>query len=329
MSNDYDPKEAKSWARHHLKGIFSAPCLPESRDGVIDEVALRTDIRHMVDVVGVDGVYFHGFYGGYWLLTSEERRRSLDIVIDEVNGAVPVSARVAHQSLKESIELATHAQEAGAAFLSVLAPWLGQGSEQMVVDYFTEISKHVNLGISVFNTPQSGYVISPELMARLAEIPNVMALKNHVTPEHTDRIRDLVGDQIVVIDPDEELFLENIRTKGQQAIYTCTNLMFDKAGDTPMRDYVHAALLGDWGAAEVAHERAEVARQLHRKRVLDPWRETGLCPISVIKEWTGVMGMSGGTVRTPLPELSAQERDRLHAELREMNIAPAAPKAGG
>lgn len=324
MSVDYGPSEAKAWAFENIKGIISAPCLPESRDGEIDEEKLRRDVRHIIDVAKADGIYFHGFYGAFWLLTSEERRRSLEVVIDEAAGAVPVSARVAHQSLKETIALAQHAEQAGAAFLSVLAPWLGGGSEEMVVDYVAQVAAATNLGISLFNTRQSGYVISPELMARLAEIPNVVALKNHISPEHTAQIRALVGDAIVVIDPDEEIFLENIRDHGQQAIYTCTNLMFDREGRTPMRDYVSAALAGDFDAAQRSFDLAQPARDLHRTWVLEPWGRTGLCPISTIRTWTGLQGMSGGPVRHPLPELSDAERERLERELADAGVTATA-----
>ena len=321
---DYGPSEAKAWAFENIRGIFSAPCIPESRDGEIDEEKLRRDVRHMIDVAKVDGIYFHGFYGAYWLLTTEERRSSLEIVIDEAAGAVPVSARVAHQSLKETIALAQHAENSGAAFLSILAPWLGGGSEELVVDYVEQVAASTRLGISLFNTRQSGYVVSAQLMARLAEIDNIVALKNHISPEHTDEIRALVGDSIVVIDPDEEIFLENMRNKGQQAIYTCTNLMFDREGSTPMRDYVHSALAGDFEAAERSFELARPARELHRSWVLEPWGRTGLCPISTIRTWTGLQGMSGGPVRHPLPELPASERARLERELAEAGVIASA-----
>ncbi|MGH9088873.1 MAG: dihydrodipicolinate synthase family protein [Acidimicrobiales bacterium] len=316
----YRSSEAKDAAKEKVRGIFSAFCLPETGDGRFDEKGLRRDIRHYLDVIKADGLYVHGFYGNFWLLTSEERRRVTEVVVDEVDSAVPIICRCAHASMRETMDLISHADSCGIDFISLIGPPYAGHSDAMIVDYFEHVAASTDLGLSIFNTPQAGYVISPELMARLAEIPNVCALKNDIDMVHTIRVRQLVGDRIVVVDPSEERFFVNMAEFGQTAIYTGTNYMFDSAEATPMHDYVHAGLAGNVSLMAERYFGMEPIRQVHHKWVLEPWQATGVCPISTIKRWTEQLGLTGGPVRPPLPSLPADETAALVDDLRAAGL---------
>ena len=316
----YSRNDAKDYAREKMQGIYHAFCLPELSDDGIDEKGLRRDIRHYIDVLGAGGLYVHGFYGNFWLLTSAERRQVMEIVADETRGKVPIICRCAHQSLEESIGLVKHAESAGADFISLLGPVFGGASESIIIDYFEAVSASTNLGISIFNTPQAGYVISPETMARLGRIPNVVALKNEVTMAHTVRVRQLAGADVIVVDPSEENFLVSLTQFGQRLIYTGTGYMFDSAASTPMRDYTQVALEGDYVTAAKKYFDLQPVRDLHRRWILDPWSSTGLCPISTIKIWTQHLGLTGGKVRAPLPSLPDEKAAQLVRELDEAGL---------
>ncbi len=317
----YAKSEAKEYAREHLRGVFSAFCLPETADGAIDEAGLRHDVRHYVDVIKAAGLYIHGFYGNFWLLTVPERKRVMEIVADEAGGALPIVCRCAHQSLRDTLDLIQHAEATGADFVSLIGPAFGGGTESMVYEYFETVAASTNLGISVFNTPQAGYVISPQLMARLADIPNICALKNGVRePGHTDEVRRLAGDRIVVVDPYEENFLASLTEHGQQVIYTGTNYMYDSARATPMRDYVEAALGGDFRLAAERYHAMQPIRDLHEQWVLQPWRRHSLCPVSTIKYWGSELGLTGGPVRAPLPAFPADQAAQLRAGMQEVGL---------
>lgn len=321
---EYGKGEAKAWARGTLRAIITAPALPE-RDGEVDEEGLRHDVRHCLDVIGASGLYIHGFYGNFWLLTTDERRHVLEVVVDEVAGEAVVICRCAHQSLRDTIALMCHAEEAGADMISLLGPWQGQASDDMVFRFFELAAAETTLGITVFNTGQAGYAMSPDLLARIAEIENVAALKNHMPPEHTNAVRAKVGDAIVVVDPEEENFLVNLLEHGQRVIYTGTNMMFDSAGARPMKDYVDAALTGDAELATELFERMQPIRDVHHRWVIEPWQRTGLCPVATVKCWAQQLGMTGGPARPPLPDLTAAERGALIAELAEVGLNPTSP----
>lgn len=321
MTATYSKHDAKAAARDQLRGIITALCLPVERNGTIDEAAFRSDLRYCVDVLGSHGLYINSYYAHFWLLTSEQRRRVLEIAVDEVAGAVPIINRCAHPSPYEAIELAKHAQATGADFISLVIPQFGGAHEDLLLGYVAMIAREIELGITIFNTDQAGYTLTAEMMARLAEIPNVCALKNGLDLDHTQRIRDLVGDAIVVVDPNEENLLHNMVEGGQQAIYTGTNMMFDSARATPMRDYVEAGLAGDHDKARSLFDEMRPARDLHRKWVLQPWGKMGLCPVSIVKDWSGFMGMTGGPAPEPLPDLlSADRKQQLRHDLVEAGL---------
>jgi 4-hydroxy-tetrahydrodipicolinate synthase len=317
----YGRDEAKAVAKERIRGVFSAITMPLTDAGEIDEAGLRHNVRHCIDVIGVGGLYIHGFYGEFWLLTTDERRRALEIVIDEAKGAIPVVARCAHQTMRETISLIQHAEAAGADFISLIGPAFGNGSSDMIYDYFERLGKETDLGFSVFNTAQVGYVMPPELFARLAEIPNVVALKNEVSLEHTLKVRSLVGDQLQVVDPSEETFLMSMLQFGQQAIYTGTNYMYDNAAAQPMKDYVDAALSGDAATAAQRYYAMQPLRDLHNKWVLQPWKRDARCPVSTVKWWTELAGMKAGPVREPLPTLAEDDKNRMAEELEAAGYA--------
>ena len=318
----YSRAEAKAYAREKIRGIFCAFVLPETPDHQIDEAGLRRDIRHYIDVIKVGGLYVHGFYGNFWLLTVPERKRVTEIAVEEARGQVPVLVRCAHPCLKDVIDLVQHAESVGADFISMIGPQLASGSVDMIFRFFEEVAASTNLGISVFNTVQAGYTISPETMAKLAEIPNIVALKNDGEMSETIRIRQLAGDGIVVVDPNEVNFHINMLHFGQQAIYTGTNMMYDHAEATPMLDYVTAGLRGDAQRCVELYYKMQPLRDLHRRWIVEPWKSKGVCPVARIKYWTELNGLAGGGVRPPLTPITEAERAELRVELETLGALP-------
>jgi len=82
-----------------------------------------------------------------------------------------------------------------------------------------------------------------------------------------------------------------------------------------MKDYTAAALAGQTDNAAKIYYGMQPIRELRRRWVLDPWASTGLCPISTIKVWPSQLGMTGGPVPHGLPGFSAEQQEKLAAEL--------------
>jgi 4-hydroxy-tetrahydrodipicolinate synthase len=166
-----------------FSGVMPANVLPFRADLSIDEPAYRRHIRWLCDTPGVTGIVANGHASEVSSLTREERKRALAVALDEVAGACPVIAGVYSDGTQEAVELAKDAKGAGAAGVLVFPPtlfmWGAQVKPEMVVRHFSEIAERADLPIIVFEyPPASGIGYSPQTLARLAEIPQVAAVKD-------------------------------------------------------------------------------------------------------------------------------------------------------
>jgi 4-hydroxy-tetrahydrodipicolinate synthase len=166
-----------------FSGIMPANLLPFTADLAIDERAYRGHLRWLADTRGVTGIVANGHAAEVSSLSREERKRALAIALDEVGAACPIVAGVYSDGTREARELARDAKAEGAAGVLVFPPtlfmWGAQLKPDMVLRHFSEIAAGADLPIVVFEyPPASGIGYAPETLARLAEIPQVAAVKD-------------------------------------------------------------------------------------------------------------------------------------------------------
>jgi 4-hydroxy-tetrahydrodipicolinate synthase len=166
-----------------FSGVMPANVLPFRSDLSIDEPAYRQHLRWLADTRGVTGIVANGHASEVSSLNREERKRSLAIALDQVGGACPVIAGVYSDGTQEAVDLARDARAAGAAGVLVFPPtlfmWGAQLKPDMVVRHFSEIASGADLPIVVFEyPPASGIGYAPDTLARLAQIPQVVAVKD-------------------------------------------------------------------------------------------------------------------------------------------------------
>ena len=135
-----------------FKGIFPALVTPFGRDGQVDEGALRSLIRRVLP--HVDGVVPCGTTGEFVYLTPEERKRVVEVTVDEVAGRVPVVAGTGAPSTRETIALTEHARAAGATAALIVAPFYLKPTFNEVYDHYRAINDAVDLPIVLYNIPQ-------------------------------------------------------------------------------------------------------------------------------------------------------------------------------
>ena len=135
-----------------FKGIFPALVTPFTRDGKVDEAAFRALIRRVLP--HVNGVVPCGTTGEFVYLTAEERKRVVEVALDEVAGRVPVVAGTGAPSTRETLELTEHARAAGATAALIVAPFYLKPSFNEVYDHFRAVNDAVDLPIILYNIPQ-------------------------------------------------------------------------------------------------------------------------------------------------------------------------------
>ena len=165
-----------------FSGIMPANILPFKADLSVDEPAYRRHLRWLADTPGVTGIVANGHAAEVASLSREERRRTLAVALDEVGGGCPVVAGVYTDGTAEAVELTKDAKAAGAAGVLLFPPtlfmWGAQVKPDMVIRHYAEVAA-VGLPIVAFEYPPAcGIGYGPETLARLAEIPQVVAVKD-------------------------------------------------------------------------------------------------------------------------------------------------------
>jgi 4-hydroxy-tetrahydrodipicolinate synthase len=301
----YRRRDAKDYARAHFKGIWAAALTPFAPDLAIDEAGLRRNLRHWTDDLGIDGVFVSGKQGEFFSMSVAERKRTFEIAVDEIGGHRTILS-CSDQNLDVVIDLARHAQAIGADYIVVHAPVLHflHKQDDTLYQYYRTISEQVEIGIALWSHPDSGYLMSPELCARVAEIPNVVAIKYSVPREMYVRLTRLAGDKILVSTASEEEWFDNIVELGWQ-LYLCSSppYLLQTKADRRMREYTDLAMAGEVARAKAVRDSLNPVREAFRRtRPAEKFH-------SHSKYWQDLLGQAGGAVRPPMLELSEAEKD--------------------
>jgi 4-hydroxy-tetrahydrodipicolinate synthase len=319
---NYKKSEAKAAAQAQFRGIWAAITTPFTADFALDEAGLRRNMRHLTDTLAIDGVFCTGVMGEFWALTKEERMRVVEVVVEEARGKCGVIAQTGSHSAHETIELTRHAEEVGADFAIMMGPYYPHTDEAMILDWFTFVASRVNLGIWLFDTGFSGRpAISPETTAKIAEIDNVCGAKISRPLDHYVAVRKLCGKRIVMSSPNEADFLMMMRDHGQRVHQSSASpYLIQTAERQEMRAYAGRALAGRFDEAATISAGLDALREVSHRWIMGRWRETGVIPIAAIKEWSAMLGLAAGPVRTPLLQMSADDRAAMRRDLEATGI---------
>jgi dihydrodipicolinate synthase/N-acetylneuraminate lyase len=165
------------------KGIWPAICTPFAEDASVDLVAMRRVVRFAIDA-GAQGLVCFGLAGEVLKLSSDERRSLIEVIVDEAGGRVPVLAGVGAESLRASIELASHAEQVGVSGIVSPAPTTARPGEAAVADYLARLAASVELPVMIQDAPAYlGVALSPTIVANAAALaPNICMLKLEAGP---------------------------------------------------------------------------------------------------------------------------------------------------
>jgi dihydrodipicolinate synthase/N-acetylneuraminate lyase len=152
-----------------ISGIVPPLITAFDKNGAFDEKAQREIVSFLVDKV--QGFYPCGTYGSGPLMNVEERKHVAAVVIDEVNGRVPVIVHVGGPTTRFAVELAQHADKAGAIAVASVPPIYYGFKEAEVERHFKALVDAVSIPVFVYNNPKTtGVSISAEFLNRLAEL---------------------------------------------------------------------------------------------------------------------------------------------------------------
>jgi 4-hydroxy-tetrahydrodipicolinate synthase len=288
-----------------MKGIWAAALMPFTPSLDIDQDGFRRNVDHWIEDLGIDGFFISGKQGEFFSMSIHERKRSFELAVEACAGRAQTIMSCSDQNMDVVIDLARHAQKVGADYIVVHAPVLHffKAQDETLLNYYRTIADKVDIGIALWSHPDSGYLMSPELCNRLADIENVVAIKYSVPRPMYSELTRLAGDRILISTASEEEWLDNILELNWQ-LYLCSSppYLIQTRHDTRMREYTDLALSGEAQKARAVRDSLQPVRSALRDT------RPAEKPHSHQKYWQELLGQVGGAVRPPLLELTEEEK---------------------
>jgi 4-hydroxy-tetrahydrodipicolinate synthase len=316
---NYSKADAKAYAKAHFTGVWAATHTPFQADGAVDEEGFRANLHHWIHGLKLSGLFVCGKQGEYFSMSLAERKRNFELAAQAAQGHARTVMSCSDTNLDTVLELGRHAQAVGADWIVVHSPVLhfGADSEATIFEYYRHISEQLDIGIALWNHPDCGYVMSPQLCARIAALPSVVAIKYSVPRPLYAELTRLVGDQIQVSTASEEEWLDNIEQLGWR-LYLCSTppFLLQTAHDQRINEYTRLAFEGRLAEARQVRNSLEPARQAFKaSRPKDK-------PQAHSKVWQELLGQVGGAVRRPLLPMTAAERALTETQFALSGLKP-------
>jgi 4-hydroxy-tetrahydrodipicolinate synthase len=296
-------------------GLMPAMVTPFDEQGGLDLGAAEAVIERFV-AAGVSGISPLGSTGEATHLTFYERKRFAEEVVRITSGRVPLVVGVGSSGTSEAVELARHAEGAGADAVLAVSPFYWKVGEAALFNHFATVASSVEIPVLLYNIPMlTGIDLSPALIARLAEeYPNVSGLKDTVTEYfHTVAVlREVKPEKpdFAVLSGWEDLILPSILAGADGSICAFANVAPDL-----FVDLVSSARDGDLERAAELHRR--VLSLVTLGAYSDP-------PISAIKLAMNKLGVPiSSAVRGPALTIPQEAHEKVEGVLREAGLLTA------
>lgn len=176
---------------------------PFTEDNKLDLEGLRGNTKFLVEKRDYGPLVLVpvGSTGEFCTLNTEERKKAVEAVVEEVGGKLPVIAHVGHGGTDVAIEYSKYAEDVGANGVMVVLPYYHVPEEEGMYQHYKKIAEAVNIGVLVYNNPDVSKVyIRPHLMKRIAEIPNIVGVKENTPylPTFYEQVK-AVGGKIPIL----------------------------------------------------------------------------------------------------------------------------------
>jgi 4-hydroxy-tetrahydrodipicolinate synthase len=208
-----------------LKGIYTALVTPFA-DYNVDEDALEKLVALQLES-GVNGIVSCGSTGEAATLSYEEHARVIELTIKHVNGRVPVIAGTGSNSTTETIELTESAKRLGADGCLLTTPYNNKPTPEGLYRHFKKVAETVDIPLVLYNIPgRTGINMLPETVARVAEIPNVVGIKEASgSVLQVAEVFRLTKGRFTIVSGDDNLFLPMMAVGAVGVISVISNAM--------------------------------------------------------------------------------------------------------
>lgn len=290
------------------KGIIPPIITPFTEDGEVNYEVLKQMVNHLIEE-GVHGLFPVGTTGEFYAFDDETYRKIIVTVKEAANNRVPIYAGANHITTRGVIRQVKVCEEIGVDAVSVLTPMFVSQTQEELYNYYYDIAKSTTLPIIMYNNkPKTNVTIAPETVAKLAEIPNIIAVKDSTgdmtnTAEYIRLTRN--NPNFSVLMGRDTLIYAALCYGASGAIASCANVAPRIAADI-----YDKFVAGDLKGA------------LEAQFKLAPLRiATNLATFpAIIKEGLIQEGYNVGKCLAPIGDVSKEAKEKLHKILKDMGL---------
>lgn len=288
-----------------FQGSMVAMVTPMAEDGSLDFNALVNLVEFHIDN-GTDAIVAVGTTGESATLDPDEHCEVVRRVVDQVKGRVPVIAGTGANSTSEALHLTKAAMEVGADACLLVTPYYNKPTQEGLYQHFKKIAESVPIPQILYNVPgRTSCDMQAATVNRLADIDNIVGIKEASTLDRVKELVALCGDRIDVYSGDDPIVVETILVGGKGVISVTANV-----APRAMHDMCAAALAGDFVGAERIDQ---TLRPLHKTLFI----ETSPGPV----KWAvSELSLMPPGIRLPLVPLSEQHRPTLRAAMQAAGV---------
>ncbi|MGG0644567.1 4-hydroxy-tetrahydrodipicolinate synthase [Sporosarcina gallistercoris] len=285
--------------------LITAMVTPFDEQGEIDFTATRNLIHHLLEN-GSEGLVVAGTTGESPTLTQQEKVNLFEFTVQVVAGRVPVIAGTGSNNTRESIELTQLAETAGMDGIMLVVPYYNKPSQEGMYQHFKLIAESTSLPVMLYNIPgRSSVNMSPETIIRLAEIPNIVAVKE--ASGNLDAMAEIIENtpsHFALYSGDDGLTLPVLSIGGAGVVSVAAHMIGPEM----------KTMIGHYNSG-----RTFEASTLHR-RLLPVMKELFAAPNpSPVKAALNLKGIPVGGVRLPMLPLTDVQLNSLNSVLLQQD----------
>ncbi len=288
-----------------FEGVHTALVTP-LKGNEVDEEALANMVELQISA-GINGLVPCGSTGESATLSHSEHRKVVEIVVATARGRVPVIAGTGSNSTLEAVELTQHAKEAGADGALLISPYYNKPTQEGIVRHYDQVASATTLPLIVYNIPgRTASNILPNTLARIAEIENVVAVKEASGDlEQMSQAIAACRSEFTFLSGDDALTLPLMSLGGHGVISTTSNV-----APAEMVSLVQCFNSGDLQGARTMHYRL-------LPLIEAMFSETNPIPVKAAQ---ALRGLCEEEIRLPLLPISSDNRERLRISLKEFGL---------
>jgi 4-hydroxy-tetrahydrodipicolinate synthase len=290
-----------------LTGAFTLLMTPFDKSLALDEDGLRTLVRLQVKA-RVQGLAPLGVTGESPLLSEDEIKRVVEIVVEESGGKCKVAPDTCSNNLDQTIRRAKLYADIGCDYAVVFAPFLVKPTQAGLIEFYEAVAASSSIPVIIHNSPDRvGVNIEPKTYARLIDNKNIIGTKDGKKElDHLAKILYLARGKDFALFTGKDTTAYPLMRFGGSGVFTVAGNIVPEV----MRDLVNGCLRGEF-------EKAESLHYAHYELFEALRLETN--PMAV-KEALALMGLPGGGLRPPLTRLSEPNREVLKRVLKERRL---------